>query len=97
MTGSDCWPRTRSQAAYAERWIGTARRECLDRLLIFTERQLRTVLAEYETHYNSHRPHRSGDPRPPAGTTEPAVPTEQVGMHRTDLLGGLIHEYRHVA
>jgi putative transposase len=50
---------------YAERWIGTVRRECLDRQLIFHERQLRSVLAEYAAHYNGHRPHRSLDQRPP--------------------------------
>ena len=52
-------PRAPRANAYAERWIGTVRRECLDRLLIFHDRQLRSVLAEYEAHYNSHRPHRS--------------------------------------
>ena len=45
--------------AYAERWIGTLRRECLDRLLTVNERHLRLVLEQYVEHYNSHRPHRS--------------------------------------
>src|SRR5664279_3224488 len=58
-------PRAPKANAYAERWIGTVRRECLDRLLIFHERQLRSVLAEYAAHYNGHRPHRSLDQRPP--------------------------------
>jgi putative transposase len=43
--------------AYAERWVGTVRREVLDRTLIFGYRQLRSVLAEYMDHYNGHRPH----------------------------------------
>jgi putative transposase len=51
--------------AYAERWVGTIRRECLDRMLIFNERQLVRVLAEYEAHYNTHRPHRALDQQPP--------------------------------
>jgi putative transposase len=38
--------------AYAERWVGTVRREVLDRMLIFGGRQLRSVLAEYANHYN---------------------------------------------
>jgi putative transposase len=43
--------------AVAERWVGSARRECLDRMLITGERHLRLVLDEYVDHYNSHRPH----------------------------------------
>jgi putative transposase len=49
-------PRAPKANAYAERWVSTIRRECLDRMLIFTERQLVRVLAEYENHYNTHRP-----------------------------------------
>jgi transposase InsO family protein len=45
--------------AYAERWVGGVRRECLDRLLIFSRRQLERVLRVYARHYNRHRPHRS--------------------------------------
>src|SRR5271165_564256 len=45
--------------AFAERFVGTIRRECLDRMLIFHRRQLEVVLAEYVEHYNTHRPHRS--------------------------------------
>jgi transposase InsO family protein len=45
--------------AYAERWVGTVRREVLDRMLIMGCRQLQSVLAEYADHYNVHRPHRA--------------------------------------
>jgi putative transposase len=45
--------------AYAERWVGTVRREVLDRMLILGCQQLRSVLAEYADHYNVHRPHRA--------------------------------------
>jgi putative transposase len=45
--------------AYAERWVGSVRRECLDRILIFGRRQLDTVLRVYACHYNQHRPHRA--------------------------------------
>jgi putative transposase len=45
--------------AHAERWVGSVRRECLDRLLIFSRRQLEHVLHVYTRHYNRHRPHRS--------------------------------------
>jgi len=52
--------------AHAERWVGSVRRECLDRLLIFGRRQLEHVLRVYTRHYNQHRPHRSLAFRPPA-------------------------------
>jgi transposase InsO family protein len=42
--------------AFAERFVGTARRECLDRLLIFNRRHPEQVLTEYVEHYNEHRP-----------------------------------------
>jgi putative transposase len=51
--------------AHAERWVGSVRRECLDRLLIFSRRQLEHVLRVYARHYNRHRPHRSLAFRPP--------------------------------
>ena len=84
--------------AYAERWVGTVRRECLERLLIFHERQLRSVLAKYEAHYNGHRPHRSLDQRPPlAGKTLIRDQDASEAVKRADVLGGLIHEYRQAA
>ncbi|HEX3191562.1 MAG TPA: integrase core domain-containing protein, partial [Streptosporangiaceae bacterium] len=43
--------------AIAERWVDSARRECLDRILITGGRHLRLVLGEYADHYNIHRPH----------------------------------------
>jgi putative transposase len=45
--------------AFAERWVGTVRREVLDRMLIFGRRHLERVLGEYVAHYNGHRPHRA--------------------------------------
>ncbi len=58
-------PRSPRANAYAERFVLTARTEVTDRMLIFGERHLRLVLAEYEAHYNGRRPHRSRQLRPP--------------------------------
>jgi transposase InsO family protein len=85
--------------AHAERWIGTVRRECLDRILIVGRRHLQHVLAAYVVHYNEHRPHRALQQRPPlhtssAGEERPAGPVVDLErVRRRDLLGGLIHEY----
>src|ERR1039458_2903673 len=58
-------PRSPRANACAERFVLTARTEVTDRILILSERHLRTVLAEYEAHYNGRRPHRSRQLRPP--------------------------------
>ena len=54
--------------AFAERFVGTVRRECLDRIRILGRHHLEQVLAEYIAHYNEHRPHSSGS----TGSTMPA-------------------------
>jgi putative transposase len=82
--------------AIAERWIGTLRRECLDHLLITGPRHLAAVLQEYLEHYNTHRPHRSLDQHPPASSTPPPS-GPIIRPVRRDRLGGLVHEYVHVA
>ena len=82
--------------AIAERFIGTLRRECLDHLLITGPRHLDVVLREYVQHFNTHRPHRSLDQRPPAGGTPPRSGAT-IRPLRRDRLGGLIHEYVQVA
>jgi putative transposase len=81
--------------ATAERFVRTVRAECLDWLLIVNERHLKRVLRVFAGHYNSHRPHRSLNLKPPDPASRklrgPHLPTSAV--ERRDRLGGLIHEY----
>jgi putative transposase len=83
--------------AHIERWVGSVRRECLDRLLIIGRRQLEQVLCVYVRHHNGSRPHRALDLRPPdaidAAAARAGPATDTTAVHRRDLLGGLIHEY----
>jgi transposase InsO family protein len=83
--------------AHMERWVGTVRRECLDRLLILGRRQLEHVLRIYVRHYNSERPHRALDLKPPDSRIRSPIatiaPPHAPQVNRRDLLGGLIHEY----
>ncbi len=98
--------RTPAQApnanAHMERWVGSARRECLDRLLIFNRRQLERVLRIYVRHYNEQRPHRALDLCAPDPSRSPPAPSGRpvsstASVQRRDLLGGLIHEYEPAA
>jgi len=80
----------------AERFVLTARAEVTDRMLIFGERHLRLVLAQYAAHYNGRRPHRSRQLRPP----RPDYPDggfSQERIQRRPVLGGLINEYERAA
>jgi transposase InsO family protein len=86
--------------AIAERFVGTARRECLDWLLILNRRHLEQVLRVFIDHYNARRPHRSLDLTPPAttGRIEQIVSwSHSAEVKRRDRLGGLIHEYNYAA
>ncbi|MBV8994670.1 MAG: transposase, partial [Pseudonocardiales bacterium] len=83
--------------AIAERWVGTARRELLDRMLIVNRRHLRAVLTEYVAHFNDHRPHRALSQAAPLRLLLPPAAPSQLQVRRRDLLGGLIHEYAQVA
>ena len=85
--------------AYAERWIGTIRRECLDRLLIVNEHHLRRVIEQYVEHYNTHRPHRSLEQRPPdhAGIPASSSTAQFDRIQRRTVVGGLINEYERAA
>jgi putative transposase len=90
---------TASSNAYAERWVRTVRRECLDRILIFNARHLRTVLAEYLAHYNGHRPHQGRGQRPADQETLPSPITDlsTARVRSRKILNGLISEYSQAA
>jgi putative transposase len=91
-------PRAPQANAYCERFIGTARRECLDWVIPFSERHLRHVLAEWMTHYNAERPHSARGPGLPDDSERRAIVTGHrllpgwrvIAYQR---LGGLHHHY----
>jgi putative transposase len=80
--------------SFAERWVGTARRECLDHLLILGRRHLEYVLSQFVEHYQEARPHQGLGQRTPSGASA-AGAGGRIG--RRDRLGGLIHEYERAA
>jgi len=89
-------PQTPRANCYAERWIRTARAECTDRILIYDERHLQSVLGEYASHYNRHRPHQSRQQRPPDQETQTTVPLN-LPVRQRKILGGVISEYYQAA
>src|SRR6266700_3819305 len=81
--------------AHAERWVGSVRRECLDRILIVSQAHLERVLREYVAHHNLHRPHRALSQQPPLPKPIPIpTPPNEARVRRRDRLGGLLHEYK---
>jgi putative transposase len=82
--------------AIAERFVRTARAECLDWLLILNRRHLERVLRVYVHHYNTQRPHRALELRPP-DPDRPSARAARSEIRRRDRLGGLLHEYYRAA
>jgi putative transposase len=89
-------PRGPRANAYAERFVLTVRTEVTDRMLIFGERHLRLVMAEYARHYNGRRPHRSRQLHPPR-PDHPVADLSRKRIQRRPVLGGLINEYERAA
>jgi putative transposase len=92
-------PRAPKANAFAERWVRTVRHECLDWTLIWNRRHLEQMLTMYVEHYNTARPHRGIRLSVPAadGEPTPASLAQIERIERVDVLGGLVHEYRHAA
>jgi putative transposase len=89
------WLKT-SQVNRSDGVLAPHRTEVTDRMLIFGQRHLRTILAQYEAHYNGRRPHRSRQLRPPR-PDHPVADLSQARIQRRPVLGGLISEYERVA
>jgi putative transposase len=93
-------PRALRMNAFAERWIGSVRRECTDRILITGERRLRHVLKVYVAHHNAGRSHQGDGMLLHAPDDEPNTipfPAQIDTIRRRQCLGGLLNEYRSVA
>ncbi|MGC9669705.1 integrase core domain-containing protein [Planosporangium sp. 12N6] len=89
-------PRAPRANSFAERWVGTVRRERTDRTLIIGERHLAAVLAGYTSHDNGHHPHRSLGQQPPNPPTR-IVDLNAARVQRRPILSGLINEYSQAA
>jgi transposase InsO family protein len=94
---------SRADASYSimERWVGTCRRELLDRMPIWNQAHLLHALREFETHYNPRRPHSSlGQDAPLQPAPEPNTGSADIvdlNVRRRDRLDGILHEYEHAA
>ena len=89
-------PRCPRANCFAERFVLTVRSEVTDRMLIFGERHLRSVLAQYAVHYNTQRPHRALQLRPPRPRSSVLAPVYG-RVRRLPVLGGLINQYEPAA
>ncbi|MCP4164591.1 MAG: transposase [Chloroflexi bacterium] len=83
-------PRAPQANSYAERWIRSAREECLDQILILNEKHLMSVMKEFTSYHNRERPHQGLDQRMPLGT---GPPLNEGAIQRRDVLGGIIRSY----
>jgi putative transposase len=88
-------PRSPFQNPYAERVIGSIRRECLDHLLIIDENHLRRILRDYFDYYHNSRPHQSLERNSPAPREiEARAKGKVIAIAQ---VGGLHHRYQRAA
>lgn len=88
-------PQSPWQNPYAERVIGSIRRECLNHVIVLSERHLKRILASYVDYYNDTRTHISLNKDAPTGRSR--RPPEQGRVVELDRVGGLHHEYVRMA
>ena len=84
-------PRSPWQSPYVERLVGSIRRECLDRVIVFNERQLRQILQSFIDYYHEIGPHRSLSHDSPI--PRPVQPPERGKVIEMPRVGGLHHHY----
>jgi transposase InsO family protein len=85
-------PRSPWQNAYAERFIGSIRRECLDHVIVLNAAGLRTILKSYVSYYMTSRTHLSLEKDSP--TSRPVMPPAHGRVIAVPQVGGLHHRYR---